>query len=58
MQFYETDLLRLAAARYRRALAAEKKPVTIQNMPAPAHMPAITWAPDGKRFAWMEDKAI
>jgi len=21
-------------------------------------MPAITWAPDGKRFAWMEDKAL
>src|ERR1019366_1981579 len=35
-------------------LAAEKKPVTIQNMPAPVHMPRITWAPDGKRFAWME----
>jgi dipeptidyl-peptidase-4 len=39
-------------------LAAEKKPVTIQNMPAPVHMPRITWAPDGKRFAWMEEKAI
>lgn len=38
--------------------AAEKKPVTIQNMPAPPHIPAITWAPDGKRFAWMEEKAI
>jgi len=37
---------------------AEKKPVTIQNMPAPARMPPIAWAPDGKRFAWMEDKAI
>jgi dipeptidyl-peptidase-4 len=37
---------------------AEKKPVTIQNMPAPARMPPITWAPDGKRFAWMEEKAI
>src|ERR1700690_3077140 len=40
------------------ALAAEKKPLTIQNMPMPPHMPTITWAPDGKRFAWMEDKAI
>jgi dipeptidyl-peptidase 4 len=38
--------------------AAEKKPVTIQTMAMPRHMPAITWAPDGKRFAWMEDKAI
>jgi dipeptidyl-peptidase 4 len=37
---------------------AEKKPVTIQNMPVPAHMPPITWAPDGRRFAWMEEKAI
>jgi dipeptidyl-peptidase-4 len=40
------------------AFAAEKKPLTIQNMPAPARMPPITWAPDGKRFAWVEDKAI
>jgi dipeptidyl-peptidase 4 len=40
------------------AFGAEKKPVTIQNIPAPARMPAIAWAPDGKRFAWMEDKAI
>jgi dipeptidyl-peptidase-4 len=40
------------------AFGAEKKPVTIQNMPAPARMPPIAWAPDGKRFAWMEDKAI
>jgi dipeptidyl-peptidase-4 len=38
--------------------AAEKKPVTIQTMAVPRHMPAITWAPDGKRFAWVEDKAI
>src|ERR1700685_2121970 len=38
--------------------AAEKKPVTIQTMAMPRHMPAITWAPDGKRFAWMEDKTI
>ncbi len=38
--------------------AAEKKPVTIQNMPAPPRMPGVTWAPDGKRFAWMEEKAI
>jgi dipeptidyl-peptidase-4 len=45
-------LLALAAS------GAEKKPVTLQNMPAPVHMPAITWAPDGKRFAWMEEKAI
>lgn len=37
---------------------AEKKPVTIQNMPAQTRMPAIAWAPDGKRFAWMEEKAI
>jgi|ERR1700691_454260 len=37
---------------------AEKKPVTIQNMPAQARMPPIAWAPDGKRFAWMEEKAI
>lgn len=37
---------------------AEKKPVTIQNMPAPARVQPIVWAPDGKRFAWMEDKAI
>ena len=47
-------LLLLAAVGF----AAEKKPVTIQNMPAPVHMPSITWAPDGKRFAWMEEKAI
>jgi dipeptidyl-peptidase-4 len=40
------------------AFAAERKPVTIQNMPAPPHMPGITWAPDGKRFAWMDDKTI
>ncbi len=40
------------------AAGAEKKPVTLQNMPAPARMAAITWAPDGKRFAWMEEKAI
>jgi dipeptidyl-peptidase-4 len=40
------------------AFAADKKPVTLQNMPAPARMPPITWAPDGKRFAWMEDKTI
>src|SRR5579871_6882513 len=39
-------------------LAAEKKPVAIQNIPAPRRMPAITWAPDGKRYAWLEDKAI
>jgi dipeptidyl-peptidase-4 len=38
--------------------AAEKKPVTIENMPAPRHLPAITWSPDGKRFAWIEDKSI
>jgi dipeptidyl-peptidase-4 len=37
---------------------AEKRPVTIQNMPAPVRMPPIVWAPDGKRFAWVEDKAI
>ena len=40
------------------ASAADKKPVTIQNMPQPPHMPAITWSPDGHRFAWMEEKAI
>ncbi|HTQ57423.1 MAG TPA: S9 family peptidase [Bryobacteraceae bacterium] len=40
------------------ATAAEKKPVTIQNMPAPPRMPAITWSPDGQRFAWMEERAI
>jgi dipeptidyl-peptidase-4 len=44
----------LAAA----AFGAEKKPVTIQNMPAPPRMTPITWAPDGKRFAWMEERAI
>jgi dipeptidyl-peptidase-4 len=44
----------LAAA----GLAAEKKPVTIQNIPAPTHMPAIVWAPDGRRFAWIEDRAL
>ncbi|HUO29512.1 MAG TPA: S9 family peptidase [Bryobacteraceae bacterium] len=38
--------------------AAEKEPLTIQNMPAPPHMPAVTWAPDGKRFAWREEKSI
>ena len=38
--------------------AAEKKPVTIETMAMPRHMPAITWAPDGKRFAWMEEKTI
>ncbi len=40
------------------SFGADKKPVTLQNMPAPARMPAITWAPDGKRFAWLEEKAI
>src|ERR1017187_6127076 len=40
------------------AFAADRKPVTIQNMPAPPQMPGITWAPDGKRFAWMDDKTI
>jgi len=40
------------------AFGAEKKPATIQNLPPPVRMPAISWAPDGKRFAWMEDKAI
>lgn len=39
-------------------LAAEKKPIAIQNIPAPVHLPEIAWAPDGKRFAWMEEKAI
>jgi dipeptidyl-peptidase-4 len=38
--------------------AAEKKPVTIQTMPMPRKMPAIAWAPDGKRFAWMEEGII
>jgi dipeptidyl-peptidase 4 len=38
--------------------AAEKKPVTIQTLPPPPHQPSITWAPDGKRFAWMEEKSI
>jgi len=47
-------LLLLAAA----GLAAERKPVSIQNMPTPVRMPAIVWAPDGKRFAWIEEKAI
>ncbi|MGA2133428.1 MAG: S9 family peptidase [Bryobacteraceae bacterium] len=51
-RFFCALLLALAAH------AADKKPVTIQNMPAPPHMPAITWAPDGQRFAWIEDKAI
>lgn len=40
------------------AFGAEKKPVTIQNMPPPPHMPPVTWASDGKRFAWMEEKSI
>jgi hypothetical protein len=40
------------------AFGAEKKPVTIQNMPAPPRIPPITWAPDGKRFAWIEDRAL
>jgi len=40
------------------AFAVDKKPVTIQTLPPPPHMPAIVWAPDGKRFAWMEEKAI
>src|SRR5581483_8177161 len=39
-------------------VAADKKPVTIQTLPAPPRMPGITWAPDGKRFAWMEGKAV
>ena len=38
--------------------AADKKPVTIQTIPAPSRPTSITWAPDGKRFAWMEEKAI
>lgn len=38
--------------------AADKKPVTIQTIPPPPHMPAITWAPDGKHFAWIQDQAI
>src|SRR3984957_8772701 len=40
------------------SFAAEKKPVTLETMSMPRHMPAITWAPDGKRFAWMEERAI
>lgn len=40
------------------ALATDRKPVTLQNMPSPPHMPPIIWAPDGKRFAWMQEKAI
>src|SRR5260370_14673278 len=38
--------------------AAEKRPVNLQNIPAPQRMPHIVWAPDGRRFAWMEEKAI
>jgi dipeptidyl-peptidase-4 len=40
------------------AFGAERKPVTIQTMPAPPRMPAIQWAPDGQRFAWLEERAI
>lgn len=40
------------------ALAAEKKPVAIETMTPPPHLPAIVWAPDGKRFAWIEEKAV
>jgi len=40
------------------ALAADKKPVTIQNLPPPSHPASITWAPDGKRFAYIEDQTI
>jgi len=39
-------------------LAAEKKPATLETMSTPRHMPAIIWAPDGKRFAWIEEKSI
>ncbi|MFN7998679.1 MAG: S9 family peptidase [Bryobacteraceae bacterium] len=38
--------------------AADKKPVTIQTLPSPPRMPAITWAPDGNRFAWIEKKTV
>ncbi len=38
--------------------AAEKKPVTIQNTTSPPQMPDIIWAPDGRRFAWMEERTI
>ncbi len=40
------------------AFAAEKKPVTLETMTPPPHRPAITWSPDGKRFAWIDEKAI
>jgi dipeptidyl-peptidase-4 len=38
--------------------ASDKKPVSLQNMPESPRMAPITWAPDGKRFAWMEEKAV
>ncbi len=52
---------RICCAPFLLALAlsgADKKPVTLQNIPAPVRMPPITWAPDGRRFAWMEDKSL
>ncbi len=58
LRFRRALLLQLIVFAALTALAAERKPVTIQNMPATPHMPEVTWAPDGTRFAWMEDKAI
>ena len=48
-------VLTLAAAA---VSGADKKQVTIQNIPAPTRVASITWAPDGRRFAWIEDKSI
>src|SRR5579859_1572892 len=40
---------------------AQKKPVTIDAITAERTVPrsaAVQWAPDGKRFAWLEEKDL
>ena len=54
---WRTALLLFALA----ALGAEKKPVTIEALysgPRERPAPSLEWAPDGRRFAYEQDKAI
>src|SRR5262245_15892735 len=43
-------------------LAAQKKPVTLESLDSPGartrSMPSVVWAPDGKRFAYVEENRI
>ena len=43
------------------AARAQKKPVTIDAITAERQVPRsapVQWAPDGKRFAWLEEKEL